>query len=46
MTAPLVEVENVTLAYDLSKSWLERKIEKLPRQRMLRQVRAPAADGV
>jgi peptide/nickel transport system ATP-binding protein len=32
MTAPLVEVENVTLAYDLSKSWLERKIEKLPRQ--------------
>ncbi len=32
MTAPLVEVENVTLAYDLSRSWLERKIEKLPRQ--------------
>ena len=32
MTTPLVEVENVTLAYDLSKSWLERKIEKLPRQ--------------
>ncbi len=32
MTAPLVEVDNVTLAYDLSKSWLERKIEKLPRQ--------------
>jgi peptide/nickel transport system ATP-binding protein len=32
MTAPLVKVDNVTLAYDLSKSWLERKIEKLPRQ--------------
>jgi peptide/nickel transport system ATP-binding protein len=32
MTAPLVQIDNVTLAYDLSKSWLERKIEKLPRQ--------------
>jgi peptide/nickel transport system ATP-binding protein len=32
MIAPLVQIDNVTLAYDLSKSWLERKIEKLPRQ--------------
>src|SRR5689334_4643821 len=32
MNAPLVRVENITLAYDLSKSWLERTIEHLPRQ--------------
>jgi peptide/nickel transport system ATP-binding protein len=32
MTAPLVQVDNVTLAYDLSKSWLERRLERLPRQ--------------
>ena len=32
MNAPLVRVENITLAYDLSKSWLERTLEHLPRQ--------------
>ena len=32
MNAPLVQVENVTLAYDLSKSWLERTLEHLPRE--------------